>query len=106
MARRTHRATTTSLGLLVLVAVLSSSCKKAPPKTDGHWYRCTCPYLTDFDDVAKHSLDVCVFPGSDPAKAAYDCATHLTHGPTEACSCGPARGPCDGSRICKSNEYK
>ena len=90
---------------LVLMPGTSGCSKKGKP-FKGQWYQCTCPYLTDFDDVAKHSLDVCVPEGATPTKEAYECATHLTHGPSEACTCAAAKGPCDGSRLCKSNEYK
>ena len=94
------------LALLISANLLASSgCKRTKP-FKGQWYQCTCPYLTDFDDVAKHSLDVCVPEGHQPNKDAYECATHLTHGPSEACTCGAAKGTCDGSQMCKSNEYK
>gem|GEM_PF-626355 len=72
----------------------------------GRWVTCNCPYLTDFDDVAKHSLDVCVPPDGDAVKLAQDCASRIVHGPPEACTCGGVGGPCDGTESCRSNEYK
>ena len=70
------------------------------------WVACTCPYLTDFDDVAKHQLEVCVPAGTKPEEAAYGCASQLTHGPAEPCTCAPPTGPCDGKELCRSKEYK
>lgn len=85
---------------------LGLGCKKTEEPRPGQWVSCTCPYLTDYDGVAKHSLEVCVPEGESPEKAAYGCATKLTHGPAEACTCQLPKGPCEGLEACKSNEYK
>lgn len=98
-----------SRAAVLLIATLlpfAIGCKKSEPPKPGAWVTCTCPYLTDYDDVAKHSLEVCVPQGGKPEKAAFECASKLTHGPAEACTCGEPKGPCDTASPCKSNEYK
>ena len=62
--------------------------------------------LTDFDGVAKHSIDVCVPAGEAAEQMAHDCASHMVHGPSEPCTCGVPGRPCDGQDPCKSNEYR
>ncbi|MCU0694522.1 MAG: hypothetical protein MUF54_24335 [Polyangiaceae bacterium] len=91
-------------GLIAWAA--STGCSKRQESKPGVWFACTCPYLTDFDDVAKHQLEVCVPEGSRPEQRAQACASQLTHGPSEDCSCSGQRGPCDGKELCRSNEYK
>ncbi len=92
--------------LVALMLPFATGCKKSESPKPGRWVTCTCPYLTDYDDVAKHSLEVCVPEGTNPEEAAYGCATRLTHGPAEPCTCGKPGGPCEGAERCKSNEYK
>lgn len=94
------------LSLVLIAVVLGFGCKKSESAKPGQWVSCTCPYLTDYDDVAKHSLEVCVPDGTKAEEAAYGCASKLTHGPAEPCTCGQPTGPCEGVEACKSNEYK
>ena len=94
------------ISLVLVMACLTPGCKKSGAPKPGHWVACTCPYLTDYDDVAKHQLEVCVAEGVKPEEAAYGCASKLTHGPAEACTCGPPKGPCESADACKSKEYK
>lgn len=91
--------------VVAVVAVFALGCSRDQPRA-GQWVPCTCPYLTDYDDVAKHELQVCVPPGQDAKKMAYDCASKLTHGPAEACTCQAPAGACDGTQVCQSSEYK
>lgn len=94
------------IALVLAVACLALGCKKSEAPRSGHWATCTCPYLTDYDDLAKHELEVCVPQGTKPEEAAYGCATKLTHGPAEACTCGPLGASCESVEACKSKEYK
>lgn len=100
---RTRHAPILVLALLGLLVGLG--CKSGKGRA-GQWVSCTCPYLTDFDGVAKHSMDVCVPEGTKPEQAAFHCATKLSHGPAEACTCDSPQGPCDGLEACRSKEYK
>lgn len=88
---------------------LLAACSK-PPADDkpvtGQRAACDCPYLTDYDQVANHSVEVCVPPGQDPQKTANQCAGKLTHGPAEPCKCQPAQGTCNTQTPCASKEYK
>ena len=92
--------------IVVVLLAAAAGCKKSEPPKPGKWVECTCPYLTDFDDVAKHSLEVCVPEGMKAEKAAFGCASKMTHGPAEPCTCGQPKGPCEVAEDCKSNEYK
>jgi len=92
-------------GALVALAALVVSCRSDGPRA-GRWVTCNCPYLTDFDDVAKHSVDVCVPPGADATELGRDCAARVAHGPPDACKCEGPREPCDGREACRSNELK
>lgn len=92
--------------LLLLLLSGWAGCKRDQPQQQGKWASCTCPYLTDYDQVATHNLEVCVPEGVKPEQAAYNCAGKLTHGPAEPCTCKEPSGACDGKMTCKSNEYK
>jgi hypothetical protein len=94
------------LWIIVSLAVVFGLGCKSDKAGAGQWVSCTCPYLTDYDDVAKHALDVCVPEGKKAEQEAYHCATKLAHGPAEACRCGEPQGPCDGLETCRSKEYK
>ena len=89
---------TTSLASMI-------GCGRDTPR-DGHWVTCTCPYLTDFDQVAHHSVDVCVAPNESALEVGKNCAARVAHGPTESCTCNPPRESCDGKEPCRSNEYR
>jgi hypothetical protein len=91
--------------VLLVVASAAAGCKSEESKP-GKWFTCSCPYLTDFDGMAKHSLEVCVPEGTKPVDAARGCASKLAHGPVETCTCEPPGEACDGLKACKSNEYK
>ncbi len=94
-----------ALGALLALAAFLAACRTGTSRA-GLWVTCNCPYLTDYDDVAKHSVDICVPPGESATDLARDCAAHVAHGPPDACTCESPRGPCDGTQPCKSNEYK
>lgn len=95
-----------AIGPLLALASCLAACRDGTPR-GGRWVTCNCPYLTDFDDVAKHSLDVCVPPNRTALELAQECASRVVHGPPEACTCQQQPGdPCDGTETCRSNEYK
>jgi len=76
----------------VMGVVLAMFCGcKSEKSTSGRWVACTCPYLTDYDEPAKHTLRVCV-PDGENAE--------------ETCRCDPPAEVCDSPKACISNEYK
>ncbi|HNS95498.1 MAG TPA: hypothetical protein PKL73_01015 [Polyangiaceae bacterium] len=91
----------------VMGVVLAMFCGcKSEKSTSGRWVACTCPYLTDYDEPAKHTLRVCVPDGENAEETAFGCASKLVHGPAEACRCDPPAEVCDSPKACISNEYK
>ena len=91
--------------LLLVLLLIPSGCKHEQAEP-GNWTTCICAYLTDFDDPAKHSLDICLPQGTNAEHEALACAGKLAHGPVENCTCAPPGEICHETRACKSNEYK
>jgi hypothetical protein len=90
---------------VLLLLVLPVGCRQAENKL-GKWFFCTCAYLTDFDDPAKHSLDVCVPEGADAQDHARGCASKLAHGHVESCTCEQSGEACFEIKACRSKEYQ
>jgi hypothetical protein len=57
--------------------------------------RCSCTYLTDFDDTATVGVDVCVPKGAEIEREAGQCALQSAHNHIDRCECGAPSGPCD-----------
>ncbi|MCL2824054.1 MAG: hypothetical protein FWD57_08695 [Polyangiaceae bacterium] len=89
------------VGLAILLVAVG--CKRGDTKP-GRWLACTCSYLTDYDDIAKLSIDVCVEDGTNTMDAAVGCASKLAHGHVDSCSCGQLGETCAGLRECRSSE--
>lgn len=73
-----------ALGLaLLLLLTLSAGCAKER----GSTYRCTCSYLTDFDDGSTADVLVCSPTDERAPDFARGCAQLGAPAPVEKCSC-------------------
>lgn len=87
------------LGLLA-IAALALGCRR-PPEPTGRWTRCTCDYLTDFDQPGKVLVDACILR-EVPEAVAESCAGLTGVGHVSECRCelpGDACRPSDG--VCR-----
>ena len=80
------------VGGAVSVLVGCSSSRAPRP---GQRVTCHCTYLTDFDDLARVDVDVCVGEGCETSKEASVCAMQSAHNSIDRCDCQPPAGPCD-----------
>jgi hypothetical protein len=76
-----HRAAIAAAGLLLVPAC---------PAERGSVHRCTCSYLTDFDDPATHPIEVCAQNPSRAEPVARGCAQAAAPAPIQACTCQPS----------------
>lgn len=92
-------------GMLIVAALCAvlPACGRSKARP-GQWFHCTCPYLTDYDDRAKHEVEVCVPTPQEAAKAAAQCAAQAQPGHFDPCDCREPKGTCDGTVTCHSLE--
>ncbi|HSN96824.1 MAG TPA: hypothetical protein VLS89_00955 [Candidatus Nanopelagicales bacterium] len=78
-----------AFALLGALAALVPACRAER----GAPYRCTCPFVTDFDDDSRQDVEICA-PDADRAPAvARGCAQSGAPGPVQSCACRPAGEP-------------
>jgi len=102
-----HQAMLLRSAVLALIAAcaLLAACDRGRARA-GQWFPCTCPYLTDFDDRAKHEVEVCVPTEQAAPAAAAECASRAQPAHFDPCQCRAAKGPCDGTDPCRSLEMR
>ncbi|WP_437717493.1 hypothetical protein WMF45_14435 [Sorangium sp. So ce448] len=73
--------------------VLSSACRPE----QGKPYRCSCTFVTDFDDDSRLDVEVCAPSDARAEGVGRGCAQTHAPGPVSGCTCGgaPDRGPCE-----------
>jgi hypothetical protein len=82
--------------LLGLALLIAGGCRRAPAgPLPGDRVRCSCTYLTDYDDTATVGVEVCVPKGADLDREASQCALGSAHNHIDRCECGRPSGPCD-----------
>jgi hypothetical protein len=65
------------------------------------WTRCTCSYISDFDEPGRAPIEVCS-DGRDVEEVAATCVRNDGVGIPTSCTCETApRGPCQKSDRCR-----
>jgi hypothetical protein len=73
---------------LLAAALASAGCRE-----QGSYYRCSCSFLTDYDDPARLSINVCSPSREQASSIGRGCAQSGAPAPVQSCSCDlePAR---------------
>jgi hypothetical protein len=69
---------------LMMLAAALSGCRE-----QGSYYRCSCSFLTDYDDAAKLSIAVCSPSREQASSIGRGCAQSGAPAPVQACACEP-----------------
>ncbi|MBI4951246.1 MAG: hypothetical protein HY908_04380 [Myxococcales bacterium] len=56
-------------------------------------HRCSCSFLTDYDDAAQADVEACAADPEHAAAVARSCAQRAAPGSVERCACAPAPAP-------------
>ncbi|NUQ76680.1 MAG: hypothetical protein HUU21_24335 [Polyangiaceae bacterium] len=81
--RRTSDPKALCAAAFALAAALSG-CRE-----QGTYYRCSCSFLTDYDDAAKLSIAVCSPSREQASSIGRGCAQTGAPAPVQACACEP-----------------
>jgi hypothetical protein len=81
----------------VALALALAGCHRAPG-VEGRWSRCTCEYVTDYDQPGHAVVEVCV-AGGDANRVAAPCAEGLGVGAVTKCVCEPPAEASCGAAI-------
>lgn len=68
------------------LALASSGCRE-----QGSYYRCTCSFLTDYDDAASLSVAACSPSRELASSIGRGCAQSSAPAPVQSCACEPDR---------------
>lgn len=78
---------------LLLAVVAFAGCHRAPG-AEGRWSRCTCEFVTDYDQPGRAIVEVCA--AGDAARIAGPCAQGLGVGVVTTCACEAPAAACGG----------
>ena len=79
-----------------------SACKAEIGADARHWFRCSCSYISDFDEPGAAPIDVCADSRSISDIAAA-CTRNAGVGVPTHCRCeAEPRGPCDPNDRCRA----
>jgi hypothetical protein len=70
--------------LLLAAALVLAGCRE-----QGSYYRCSCSFLTDYDDAAKLSIAVCSPSREQAGSIGRGCAQSGAPAPVQGCACEP-----------------
>jgi hypothetical protein len=89
-------------GITALVlSALFSGCQAEPGASARRWFRCSCSYVSDFDEPGAAPIDVCS-EGRSTEDIAAACTRNAGVGVPTSCRCeGKPRGPCDPNDRCR-----
>jgi hypothetical protein len=103
LARMTGRQRSISLAVsAIALGAWFCACKAGPDAAARQWFRCSCSYISDFDEPGAAPIDVCAESRSTSDIAAA-CTRNAGVGVPTSCRCeAEPRGPCDPNDRCRA----